>query len=99
MESAIELMKTLELIYGLPPFVEPMFICGTGQTADSLKRAAQEALARRRERRKLLLAWHDAHGNLPLSQRIELAVSAWEPIINERPPNHLSGYPLLVLNE
>jgi len=98
-DTAEELMKTLEVIYGLPPFVESGFGCGTGETAESRKRAEQEALARRRWRRALLLEWYDAHHDAPLTVRLELAVSAWEPIINERQTNDLFGYPLLVLNE
>ena len=93
---AEEIMRVLEEVYGLPPVVEPLGICPVGESEANLARAAAAAHSRRQQRRLLLLAWHDIHRGLPREAQLQAAVAAWEPIIAERDPQYLVGYPIHV---
>jgi hypothetical protein len=91
--QAEEIMEALEHFYSLPPLVEPLDFCPTGESRECIARAAVQAQARREDRRTLLLAWHDAHRGHPRAAQATAAMAKWEALVNGQHAYNLVIYP------
>jgi hypothetical protein len=91
--QAEDIMEALEQYYALPPLIQPLHFCATGESQASIARAAAQAQARRAERRELLLAWHQTYRGLPRGAQLAAAMTHWEAIAAKRDPYYLAAYP------
>lgn len=91
--QAEEIMEALEQCYALPPLVEPLRFCPTGESQATIARAAAQSQSRRDERRELLLAWHQMYRGLPRGAQLAAAMTHWEVIVAKREPYYVAAYP------